>query len=328
MTRKYSIDILRILSAIAVVIIHVVTAPVNNASAPIAPGLESILHMIHALCYGAVPIFFMITGYCMMLKKECTYRYCFSHVAKFVGVLLTVGLCYALMEEVYAARTLNLAMILRGLRAVLEGKLWDFMWYVYAIIGVYLVMPVLHSFLQKGKKEVLTFTALLFLFTILFPSLSAWFTVGIDFPIGGYLFYICAGGAMARFPVRKSGLWKLICTAVVVLYCVAVFGGYSFSLIWNPYLDPLVCVASVALFFLVSNLDIRGNQAIRTFGACTWGIYLFHPLFLNLILKVLHLDLVSSLAIVKLPLLTLVLLVLSFGLTFILRKIPLVKHLF
>ena len=328
MTRKYSIDILRIISAIAVVIIHVVTAPASNAIAPVDRNLQNILDVVHALCFWSVPVFFMITGYCMMLKKECTYQYCFSHVAKFAGVLFTVGLCYALMEEIYVTRTLNLAMILRGLRAVIEGNLWDSMWYVYAIIGIYLVMPVLHSFLNKGKREVLIFTGLLFLFTILLPSAKSWFTIGIDFPVGGYLFYVCAGGAIARFPVRKVSLWTLICAVAVVLYCILVFTGYSFSLTWNPYLDPLVCVASVAIFFLVSNLDIRGNQIIRTFAGCTWGIYLFHPFFLNLILKALHLDLVSSLAWVKLPLLAIILLIFSFGLTYILRRIPVIKHLF
>ena len=110
MKRNYSIDLLRIMSAIAVVIIHVVTAPLNNITFVVDPALKSILSAFHHLSYWAVPVFFMITGYCMALKKECTYKYCFSQVAKFVAVLFTVGLFYALLEEVFTARTVSIAI--------------------------------------------------------------------------------------------------------------------------------------------------------------------------------------------------------------------------
>lgn len=107
MNRKYSIDILRILSAIVIIIIHVVTSPVANSTNIIEVSLENNLNLIHNLMLWSVPVFFMITGYCLLLKKECTYRYCFSHVLKYIAVLFTVGLFYALLEEVYSVKSIN-----------------------------------------------------------------------------------------------------------------------------------------------------------------------------------------------------------------------------
>lgn len=328
MKRNYSIDLLRVMSAIAVIVIHVVTAPLNNVTGPVAPSVKNTLSALHALSFWAVPVFFMITGYCVALKKECTYKYCLSHVVKFIAVLFTVGLFYALLEEVFTARTVNTAIVLRCLQKVVSGNLWDFMWYIYAIIGIYLVLPLIHSFLQKGPREVSILLVLLFLFTIFFPAMSQWFTVGIDFPMGGYLFYVLMGGAIAKFPVKRIRLWNLVCTGIVVLYCVLVFAGYSFPLNWNPYLDPFVCIASVGLFFLVSNQTVRSTGVLRTLAGCTWGIYLLHPFFINVVLKILNLDLVSSMPYVKLPLFGIAIFLFSFAGTYILRQIPLVKKLF
>ena len=328
MKRNYSIDLLRVMSAIAVVIIHVVTAPLNNITFAVDPALKSTLSAFHHLSYWAVPVFFMITGYCMALKKECTYKYCFSQVAKFVAVLFTVGLFYALLEEVFTARTVSIAILLRCLMKVVSGDLWDYMWYIYAIIGIYLVMPMIHSFLQKEKREVLTLVALLFFFKIFFPAVQSWFSVGVDFPFSGYLFYILIGGAISKFPVKRVRLWNISCAIIVALYCILVFAGYSFSLIWNPYLDPIVCIASVSLFILVSNQMVNASKALSVMAGCTWGIYLLHPFFINVALKVLNLDLLRSMPYIKLPLFGIAILLFSFVATYILRKIPLIKKLF
>ena len=113
-----------------------------------------------------------------------------------------------------------------------------------------------------------------------------------------------------------------------MLYCILVFADYSFPLNWNPYLDPFVCIASVGLFFLVTNQAVRSGNILRVLSGCTWGIYLLHPFFINVVLKVLHLDLVSSMPYVKLPLLGIFIFLCSFAGTYILRQIPLIKKLF
>ena len=89
----------------------------------------------------------MITGYCLSLKKECTYSYCLHHVLKFIKILFTVGLFYSLLEEVFIAKKFSITILGTSILNVFTGNLWDHMWFIYAIIGVYLVMPVLHSFM-------------------------------------------------------------------------------------------------------------------------------------------------------------------------------------
>ena len=126
MRRNGSIDVLRIISAIAVLSIHVISA------CGIGVGNESIvdgghLEGAHELLKWSVPVFFMITGYCLLCKETCTYRYCFQHVGKYLGVLCTLGLFYALLEEVFNARTINASVLKNSVLNVISGKLWDHM---------------------------------------------------------------------------------------------------------------------------------------------------------------------------------------------------------
>lgn len=167
--RKANIDLLRVISAAAIVTLHSVTAPMGNASSPIPLLTEQILTVIHSLTLWAVPAFFIITGYCLFLKPECNYKYCFLHIRKFVIVLFTIGLFYALLEEVYSTGMINGLVVLVAVKNVIAGNIWEHMWFVYAIIGIYLVMPVVHGFIKRERKDSFILTAILFAFNILFP---------------------------------------------------------------------------------------------------------------------------------------------------------------
>ena len=199
MNRRNSIDVLRGISAIAVVTIHVVTAPVENAAGDIKVSTLETLNLVHNLMLWAVPVFFMITGYCLMRKEECGYGYCLKHVLKYTMVLFTVGFGYALMEQVFYNRTFSFGTVGAAFESVICGNLWAHMWFVYAIIGIYLVMPLLHNYIKYREKEFYILTLLLFVFTVALPSYEQFFRVGIQFPLGGYLFYVCYGGVIAKY---------------------------------------------------------------------------------------------------------------------------------
>ena len=324
MKRKYSIDILRIISAIAVIIIHVVSSPVANSAVEVDASLTTNLNLIHNLMNWSVPAFFMITGYCLLRKKICTYEYCFSHVLKYVSVLFTVGLFYALLEEVFASKTLNFSILVQSVKNVISGNLWDHMWFVYAIIGIYLVMPVIHTFSQQGTSNIYILTALLFLFNILFPAIDEWLSVGAVLPFGGYLFYVCLGGAVAKINISN----KLLCTvsfAGLLSIVWIVLGANTKEFGYNHL---AVCLMAMSIFLIISKINIKPSKLILYISNCTWGIYLIHPFFINVAIKLLKVDVLTSQPYVRLFVFAVVISCVSFLSIYILRKIPLVKKLF
>ena len=322
MERKYSIDLLRVLSAIAVIIIHTVSSVGLNSTVETDALLLSNLDMIHSLMNWSVPVFFMITGYCLLRKENCTYKYSFSHVVKYICVLFTVGFFYALLEEVFVSKSVNISVLAKSLLNVISGSLWDHMWFVYAIIGIYLVMPIIHIFMKQSTQNAFILTGLLFFFDILLPSFEKWITVGITLPFSGYLFYVCLGGVIAQININK-----------IVSYFVYLLGLLSavwivFSNFENDYKHLAVCLMAISIFLLVSKLNIKTNKLLLCISNCTWGIYLIHPLFINVVIKLLRIDVITSHAYLKLVIFTVAVFSVSFLSTYVLRKIPLVKKLF
>lgn len=315
MKRNYSIDLLRILAAMAVVVIHTVSGPVANYSGDLPGDLTANLHRIHNLMNWAVPAFFMITGYCILGKKTYSYAQSFSHVAKFVAVLFTVGLGYALLEEAAKAMQFQPAMIRTAIQNVIRGKLWDHMWYVYTIIGIYLVLPVIHTFLQTGTKNRFFLTALLFFFTLVEPAIHRILPLGIDIPFGGYLFYVCLGGMIAKGDFGKLGKIVFLLPGIAAAVWMGLHAGGSYG-----YRSLPVCMMAVGIFAAVTAMEIRHSRFIATVAPCTWGIYLLHPLFLNLAIKGLKWDLLSCWPYGKLALFGMGIFWISFSVTYILRK--------
>lgn len=326
MSRKYSIDLLRVMSAIAVIIIHSVTAPVANSTSIVAPSLLNTLNILHNLMKWAIPVFFMISGYCLFSKQECSYKYCISHVLKYIAVLFTIGLFYAVLEEVFITKSISVALIYNSILNVISGHSWVHMWFVYTIIGIYLVIPVIHCFMQKSDENIYIFTGLLFLFNILLPAInrSGLIYIIIDFPFCGYLFYVCFGGLVAKCKVGKLCYYLFpILGLISVIYIILFSHNQSFD-----YNSLSICILAISIFLTINNIVIKQNTFISKLATCTWGIYLIHPLFINIILKFLKMDLLSSMSYIKLPLFCISIFLLSYIFVCIFKKFPLIKKLF
>lgn len=324
MERKYSIDLLRVISAIAVIIIHIVSAPVVNSPIEVDAALKTNLGLVHTLMNWSVPVFFMMTGFCLMKKKECTYKYCFAHVVKYVCVLFTVGLFYAFLEEVFIAKTVSIPILIRSALNVVSGNLWDHMWFVYTIIGIYMVMPIIHRFMHHGRQDSLILTVLLFLFNIVFPTLEKWISIGVVLPFGGYLFYVCYGGILASVEVDKKTSHFLYLTGVLsVVWIILDPDRLEFG-----YKHLSVCLMAMSIFLFLSRMHMKENKFLLCVSQCTWGIYLIHPFFINIAIKLLDLDLITHQPFMKLSVFGIIIFLVSLAATYILRKIPILKKLF
>lgn len=322
--RYNSMDLLRVIACIAVIIIHVSTAPVGSATTAVPGNIRKNMELIHILVRWSVPVFFMITGFCMMQKETCSYKYCFSKVLKYIVTLFTVGLFYALLEGVFLARTINLEIIINAFISVIGGYTWEHMWFVYSIIGVYLVMPVIHGFMKQGHQERLILTGMLLVFNILCPVLGNYLPIGVELPFDGYLIYVCFGGMIAKCTIDKK--WKYLSFMVIVISTVYLFVNVGKELF--GFKHPIVCFMAMGIFLLISQADYKANKIILEIAKCSWGIYLIHPFFMNVALKVLKIDLLSGMLYLKVFIFAIVLFMISLIATYILRKIPVIKTIF
>ena len=129
---------------------------------------------------------------------------------------------------------------------------------------------------------------------------------------------------IAKCNISKK--WKYIAAAVVgicILYLFFNVGKQMFV-----FKHPIVCFMAMGIFLIINQTDFKENKAIVDIAKCTWGIYLIHPFFMNMALKLFKIDLLSGLLYVKLAVFAVMLLVISLVTTYLLRKIPVINNIF
>ena len=325
--RNLSLDILRIIAAIDVVVFHVFGSSANNDPL-VSANLKTIVANINNMLMWHVPVFFILTGYLWLRDgKPCTFKKMIPNIRRFVLVLFTVGFAYAVMERIFVDGNISLSLFINSIGDVFTGDLWDHMWYVYSIIGVYLILPVLKIlFENSSKKTAGYFVALLFVFSVLVQLVEkvSGYKFPVSIPSSSTLFYVCFGGLVAKarpkinvsFPIAGFFI-SSVATFFITRY---VDGG-------TVFLVTLKSISAVCLFisFLQFRFSNKESKFISVLSDCTFGIYLFHPLFINIMVKLLHIYPFRYFSPISLPLACAGIVLASFVVTYILRCIPIVK---
>ncbi len=318
------LSILRIIAAIFVVAGHTKALTNDTTDGYI---------FFHVSILWCVPIFFMITGYIFLgIKKEVTYSGVRKNIVKFLVTLLTIGWFCALLERFFDMRTISVELFLYSLFDVFSGNLWAHMWYVYAAIGVYLILPVLSAFVKKNKQNLYILTAVCFLFNIVLNEVSTVCEVGFRFPLTDFCFYVLAGAVM--FELEEEKLKKMFLPSIlflIVALIVMALRVYVFHVKTIPLTNGICVAAMVLCVFIISQNIFRKTKSaawIDSVAKCTWGIYLIHPFYINLLGKLFDVSFAKYNQFIAFPIAILLIFAVSYGTVLVLKKIPLVKEIF
>lgn len=253
--------------------------------------------IIQMLVRWAVPCFVMISGFLLLDgQKEMSLHKIRKYILRMVAVLLTFGYCYCLIESFATTGFADIpAQLFSSVRNLLEGKSWAHMWYVYMVIGIYLLTPMIRVFVNHADHQtVLWILVVLFMLTIVRPTINKLCGLCIDalIPISScFLWYYLLGGYLTRNSLPGNVSAGLL-----------IVGGFGVAFMQMMVKDGTVDAASpdnmftamyaVGLFSLAkgnSALERMGqNKLISTVSKYSFGIYLIHPFFLNLLIKGLH----------------------------------------
>ena len=196
--RKQFLDVLRVLATCAVVLMHVLTGATDVTDASIVPEYRSLLLSVMDLVTWCVPIFLLISGY-LFLNPERTLTYPVmikKYCRRIALAILLFGVPYAASELVVAERTFRIRMIPEALKMTLTGHTWSHMWYLYLILFLYLITPLLKKVLQiLPVWSVGTVMAVIFLGSSVTPFLNKVLDSNSIpvLPDGGvyFLYYLC-----------------------------------------------------------------------------------------------------------------------------------------
>lgn len=133
------IEWLRIISALAVVGIHItITQPNNYSLQEIGERNYIILTSVFTLIQWAVPVFLMISGN-LLLHSDISINKMKKKIIRIGVILIFFGSIFALMEQVFDRHTLMLEMFPNSILLTLQQKSWNHLWYLYVLIGIYIL---------------------------------------------------------------------------------------------------------------------------------------------------------------------------------------------
>ena len=284
------ISLLRIVATISVIALHT-AGTVTTAVPQLEDGMHTFFSsVITAFCW-AVPVFFMITGSLLLNpQKELTASKCVKkYVLRMVLALFVFGIPFALLMLVFERRTFNPAMLIDSVIAVFTGDTFAHLWYLYVLVGIYLILPVLRGFVKNAaKKDIEIVLAALFLPDFILPTVSAYTGLSFEFsvPFTYPVFYLFAGYYIVKY--KPAFLChKSVNTAVVLLLTAAVFimEYCSIPLHCFSYTGPLTAVMAAAIF---SNFNVCAGSDNHSHSGLIWkvdrlcfGAYLIHPVFIQ-----------------------------------------------
>lgn len=163
--RESNYDLLRILSCISVIVIHVscsYTAAITDVE---VFGQCYTEHMLvscacNAMSRFAVPCFVMLSGaFALADERNAEYKYFYKKTFKKIGIpALIFSVLYffyscALAVAAVLIKGKNLKRLLVPFKALIKGSPFAHMWFLYMLLGLYILTPLIIRFRKSITKS-------------------------------------------------------------------------------------------------------------------------------------------------------------------------------
>ena len=327
------IDLLRVIGVIGVILIHVVSNTANTFG-----DLSNNSHVFYAFIQYfssfAVPLFVMISGMMFLSKDVITYKDMFKkYLLKIILIILVIGTGMILMEEIFINKDISINLIKKVFIRLITGDIWAHMWYLYLVLGLYLITPVCQLIVKNIKdNEFKIFLIILFIISIIVPSLNKLFNIKLAFnmlTISGYIFYYFYGYYLYHFDISKK--YKLLNYILCfIAICYTIYRAITINSLDNvySYTSIVPCIIASMVVIMCKNKTIKNPKLINLIAVNSLGIYIIHQLFINIIYKVIKFDIIVDYPYIGLLVYSLVIFLVSLGSVYLLRKWEFVRKYF
>ena len=296
---KYYFDLLRLGAAYGVVLMHTAYNGLNF-DVSLRTGWVGLAAM-SSLTFCAVPLFFMISGYLMLDGRADVASLLKRRIPHILVPLLFWSLLH-IFWNAHIGNSWSLYFIRQGMTDALQKPVNVTLWFLYTLIGMYLISPFLMLALDRCDKKqhllLLGLIAVLKLWTlarILAPGLYAAYLdsdvlAGLDF-FGGHLCSFILGWYLGKSEKKIPSVALLLIALLV--FAAIVCGTVSRSVASGAYIAAFQSQSSffevllaACIFLLAKNLRFRpeGRLAAVLKGLSTHSfcVYLSHALLLRI----------------------------------------------
>ena len=273
LNRDSSIELLRILSILGILVVH------TDFFALGIPGKEDCIgspllsvwrFTIESITIVSVNVFVLISGWFGIRWKKMRFLE-FLFQILFFNILFFIIFSFFIPQKTFTRD---------GIGSVFMFD--KYFWFVKAYILLYLLAPVLNSFLEKVSASQHKLVLIGF---FVFQTLYGWLFDGVSWFDRGYSaisfvgLYLLANYLKKYCNVEKMPLLLVFIVFVILNTSVAYLSTYfdrgAYVQRLYAYNSPLVILASVAVFLLFTKIRLK-NKIVNYIAISSFAAFLFH----------------------------------------------------
>ena len=323
--RLYWVDVLRLVAMLMVIAAHCVD--IYNATPQDDPMNSFWGVFIGSLMRPSVPLFAMMTGLLLLPIRESAAEFYKRRIPRVLIPMVLWSAVYYLIPWLTGVAGLDKSVIttlfpfefspsqeagdaMRNIARIpfTFNGYTTHMWYLYMLIGLYLLMPFFSAWVEKRDSTMTNTYLLLWLCSLTLPYMKqliapnlfgecAWNEFGTFYYFAGFAGYLLLGHILARrhhMPLRR------IIAMGVMLYIsgyIITYTGYAsmavqysyeeapelLELFWQ-FCSPNVVLMALGIFLVVQRINITSPRLQSLLAAttrCSFGTYLMHYIFIG-----------------------------------------------
>lgn len=316
------IEIIRIISIFLVIILHVTNRFLLNSF----NANKIILIFINSITRISVPLFFMISGIVNIPKKFDKIKY-LKRIFRMIIILIIWTLVY------YFINNYKITSLIHAIFSYLKPHLW----YMYALIGLYIVTPFISKMLDNldnyeeklFTKLWLIFSGIYYILKVILELFNIDTTITHPIPIFNATYYL--GYYITGYLIYKNKeniKYNKILLCIIAISCIIINGILTSIISMNNnsyyqgffgYSNILIIMPSIILLYLfLDKIKDKDYKSIKYICPYIFGIYLIHILILDKLIKYLSI----SNTIIGCIIYTILSFIISYIIIFIIKKTP------
>ena len=286
------LDFTRLIACFMVVVLHVSATGISDFSDQWA-----YFNAYDSFVRTCVPLFLMLSGALLLGREEGVADFYIKRFSRIFPPLIFWSVFYVMVKAAFGGGHSGL---MAPLLSMLKGPVHFHLWYLYALVGIYLFIPFMSRIYRTTTaSEKRVYLAIWFVVACVIPLVTYFYpdigdlvaVYGLSSFVGlsGFVFL----GAYTFDQMRTQPASSVVLDAAGFILCAVctALATYWLSLsdgapnqLFFSYLSPLVAVGAFFGFRLLVVLGARlANYAnlLKAVSGCTLGVYCLHILVLK-----------------------------------------------
>ncbi|MEM2108016.1 MAG: acyltransferase family protein [Candidatus Bathyarchaeia archaeon] len=341
-------NLIRTLAITLVILLHAANTTLKASSVPADYWWTAVIYK--SLALPCVPLFVMLSGALLLKRTKLN-----EPIRVFLKKrLIRIGLPIVFWSVIYLFWAFFVSQIpatwgniQRGILYSLFGGAYYHFWFIYLIVGIYLITPILRVIIAHGNKSIIRYLCLLWFVSVavvpLIEMATGHILNPIAFLISGWEGYFVLGSYLKRVKVRPAILYILLITSFAWTIFGAWVMNYPLSAMnrnnfFFDYLTANVIMGSVALFLILLRFHrdwpgsnhATANRIVQAISKNTLPIFMMHVIILESFERGFFgftLSYTTLHPILEIPLITILTLFLTLSLILLMQKVPILNKM-